>query len=78
MDFLHATIDDLLIIAEMNKQLIRDEGHRNGMDIAQLETRMRQWLVSEYEAVLFIKVVHLPDMPCISGAPIISICGSCL
>jgi GNAT superfamily N-acetyltransferase len=37
----------------MNHQLIRDEGHRNAMSVAELETRMRAWLEGEYQAVLF-------------------------
>jgi GNAT superfamily N-acetyltransferase len=37
----------------MNWQLIRDEGHRNPMTVAELERRMSDWLDGEYEAVLF-------------------------
>jgi len=49
-----ATAGDCPALAELNHQLIRDEGHRNAMTIAQLEARMRQWLASgEYRAVLF-------------------------
>lgn len=49
-----ATAEDCPTLAEMNYQLIRDEGHRNPMTIPQLEERMRGWLASgEYRAILF-------------------------
>lgn len=49
-----ATAADCPLLAELNHQLIRDEGHRNTMNPAQLEERMRSWLQSgEYTAVLF-------------------------
>ena len=42
------------MLAAWNYQLIRDEGHRNPMDVWELEERMRGWLVSgEYQAILF-------------------------
>jgi len=28
----------------MNYQLIRDEGHRNSMNVMELKLRMREWL----------------------------------
>ena len=37
----------------MNFRLIKDEGHRNSMDIPQLSERMAAWLRGEYQAVLF-------------------------
>jgi GNAT superfamily N-acetyltransferase len=37
----------------MNAELIQDEGHSNPMSAAQLEDRMRSWLSTEYNAVLF-------------------------
>ncbi len=49
-----ATADDCPMLAEWNHQLIRDEGHRNPMIVAELEERMRGWLTSgEYRAVIF-------------------------
>jgi len=49
-----ATPKDCPVLAELNHQLIRDEGHRNKMDFPQLEQRMRGWLqTGEYSAVLF-------------------------
>ena len=53
MTFRPATTDDCSLLAELNHQLIRDEGHRNPMTVAELEQRMRDWLTSEYRAVLY-------------------------
>ena len=51
--FRRATLDDCALLAELNHQLIRDEGHRNKMTVPELEQRMENWLASEYTAVLF-------------------------
>lgn len=51
--FRRATLNDCALLAELNHQLIRDEGHRNPMTVPELEQRMRGWLASEYAAVLF-------------------------
>jgi ribosomal protein S18 acetylase RimI-like enzyme len=48
-----ATVEDARLLAELNHQLIADEGHGNSMDMDQLEQRMLNWLDSEYQAVLF-------------------------
>jgi len=48
-----ATEDDLSILAELNFQLIKDEGHSNPMSVKELKDRMACWLVSEYSAALF-------------------------
>jgi predicted acetyltransferase len=53
MTFRPATIDDCPLLAVLNRQLIRDEGHRNRMTVAELEQRMRGWLSSEYRAVIY-------------------------
>ena len=53
MTYRRATPDDCSLLAELNHQLIRDEGHRNSMTVAELERRMRDWLTSEYRAVLY-------------------------
>jgi GNAT superfamily N-acetyltransferase len=54
MKYRVATYEDCPTLAVLNYQLIRDEGHRNPMTIAQLEERMRGWLTSgEYRVVLF-------------------------
>lgn len=48
-----ATLDDCRLLAELNQQLIRDEGHRNPMTVPELEQRMRGWLAGEYRAILY-------------------------
>jgi predicted acetyltransferase len=53
MTFRCATLNDCALLAELNHQLIRDEGHRNPMTVPELEQRMKGWLASEYEAVIF-------------------------
>jgi ribosomal protein S18 acetylase RimI-like enzyme len=53
MNFRRATVDHCRQLAELNHQLIRDEGHRNKMTIAELEQRMHGWIVSQYGAILF-------------------------
>jgi predicted acetyltransferase len=37
----------------MNQQLIEDEGHRNPMNLSELEMRMRSLLAGDYTATLF-------------------------
>ncbi len=47
-------MSDCAILAEMNHQLIRDEGHRNPMTEPELAERMRGWLSGgRYRAILF-------------------------
>ena len=53
MNFRRATLDDCALLAELNHQLIQDEGHSNQMTVAELEQRMRSWLSSEYAGVIF-------------------------
>jgi predicted acetyltransferase len=53
VNFRKATESDCALLAELNHQLIRDEGHRNAMTVPELEQRMKDWLASEYAAVLF-------------------------
>src|SRR5687768_15264034 len=49
-----ASDDDCSMLAAWNQQLIEDEGHRNPMNVAELEQRMCKWLTSgEYKAVIF-------------------------
>src|SRR5580704_12658770 len=55
MNFRCATLNDCALLAEMNHQLIRDEGHRNKMTVPQLEQRMKGWLATDYVAVIFEK-----------------------
>src|SRR3954467_9781170 len=51
--FRRATLDDCALLAELNHQLIRDEGHRNKMTVPELEQRMKGWLASEYAGMMF-------------------------
>ena len=53
MKYRAATLDDCSRLAELNHQLIRDEGHRNAMTVPELEQRMRSWLSGEYRAVVY-------------------------
>jgi len=48
-----ATKRDCRILAELNQQLVADELHRNRMNVAELEERMKNWLDEAYEAVVF-------------------------
>jgi RimJ/RimL family protein N-acetyltransferase len=47
-----ATLLDVPLLAAMNQQLIQDEGSRNPMTLAELEERMREWLASNWQAVV--------------------------
>ncbi len=51
---------DISLLAEMNHQLIQDEGHRNPMTVPELERRMVNFLQGEYEAVIFWLEGNLP------------------
>ncbi len=53
LEYKFATQEDVTLLAEMNQQLIRDEGHRNKMTLPQLQERMSGWLQGEYTAVIF-------------------------
>src|SRR6266571_169811 len=53
MKFRFATLDDCQLLAQMNHQLIQDEGHRNPMTVPELEQRMGGWLAGEYRAVIY-------------------------
>lgn len=47
-----ASLDDCSLLAAMNSQLIKDEGHRNPMDMQELSKRMERWLQGEYQAAI--------------------------
>ena len=53
MLFRTATTDDIPELAVLNAALIRDEGHRNTMTVAELELRMRKLFDQGHSAVLF-------------------------
>ena len=55
MKYRPATLTDCQLLAELNHQLIEDEGHRNSNTVAELAERMRVWLAGKYSAVLFTK-----------------------
>jgi len=55
LQYKFATQEDVSLLAEMNQQLICDEGHRNKMALPQLKERMLDWLQGEYTAVIFSK-----------------------
>ncbi len=54
MDYRTASEGDLPLLAELNQQLIHDEGYANPMSVAELENRMRGWLIRAYTAVMFL------------------------
>lgn len=54
MKIIQAQDNDIIQLAEMNQQLIKDEGHRNNMSLNQLYERMSHWLSGEYKAAIFI------------------------
>jgi predicted acetyltransferase len=53
MNFRFANANDCALLAELNHQLIRDEGHRNKMTVPELEQRMKDWIASEYAVAIF-------------------------
>ncbi|HSI83441.1 MAG TPA: GNAT family N-acetyltransferase [Candidatus Methylacidiphilales bacterium] len=53
MTYAFATGADASLLGELNLQLIHDEGHRNLMTAGELAERMRDWLATEYKAVIF-------------------------
>ncbi len=48
------TLADVTTLAHMNKRLIEDEGGANPMSLEQLETRLKNWLSSEWRGVIFL------------------------
>jgi GNAT superfamily N-acetyltransferase len=53
MQFRSATLADVPVLAELNRQLIEDEGHRNPMGLVELGERMRAWVAGEYRVIVF-------------------------
>ncbi|CCN68298.1 GNAT family N-acetyltransferase [Vibrio nigripulchritudo] len=53
MEIFTATKDDLEVLADLNEQLIQDEGHRHSRNKRELLLRMERWLSNEYSAALF-------------------------
>ena len=54
MDFRTATPTDIPELAVLNAALIRDEGHRIRLTVAEFEARMRKFFHEGHVAVLFI------------------------
>lgn len=48
------TIEDVLILARMNKCLIEDERSSNPMDLMQLTERMKGFIEGDYDAYFFM------------------------
>jgi GNAT superfamily N-acetyltransferase len=55
LTFRKASLDDVPLLAQMNKQLIEDESSRNPMTLEELEARMTRWLEKDYEAVFMVR-----------------------
>lgn len=53
MEIKKCTLDDVSLLAVLNKQLIEDEQSNNPMTLKELEERMRGFLSSEYNAYFF-------------------------
>jgi GNAT superfamily N-acetyltransferase len=53
MFFRRASEADYEVLAAMNQQLIKDEGHRNPMSVAELEQRIKFWVAGDYRGVIF-------------------------
>ena len=54
MTYREAKPADYPLLGSLNHQLIRDEGHRNPMNVVELTARMRRWIGSgDYLAKLF-------------------------
>lgn len=53
MNYRFAGNSDVHCLAVMNHSLIRDEGHRNQMTIDQLASRMVEFFLDGYRAVIF-------------------------
>jgi ribosomal protein S18 acetylase RimI-like enzyme len=54
IDIKECTLEDVILLAEMNKQLIEDEKSNNPMDIIQLRNRMIEFLNNGYKAFFFM------------------------
>jgi GNAT superfamily N-acetyltransferase len=49
-----ATIENVELLVEMNKQLIQDEVSRNPMNIAELTNRMRNFILGNWNTVFIL------------------------
>ena len=53
LTFVRANDSDVTCLAELNFQLIQDEGHRNRMSVEELQQRISDWLREDYSGYLF-------------------------
>ncbi len=54
LTYRRTTSADYALLGALNHQLIRDEGHRNPMNVTQLTERMRRWLgTKDYTGRIF-------------------------
>lgn len=53
IDYRYARAADAPLLAELNLQLIEDEGSRTRLSVPELTDRMRAWLESGYRAAIF-------------------------
>lgn len=60
-----ASLQDSALLANMNRQLIEDEGSRNPMSLQELEQRMLSWLSSPEWRVVLIEVDGEPAGYCL-------------
>lgn len=54
-----ASTNDVALLASMNQHLIADEASRNPMSLAELDSRMKNWLDGDWQAI----VVELDEEP---------------
>ena len=55
MQIQKCTLENVPLLAQMNKRLIEDEKSTNSMTVAELEERMHGFLGTEYSAYFFIE-----------------------
>jgi len=53
LNYRRAKVQDVPLLARLNQQLIEDEGHSNPMTLPELVERMRHWLGTGYNAIIF-------------------------
>jgi GNAT superfamily N-acetyltransferase len=53
LNFRKARTQDAALLAQLNQQLIQDEGHANAATVSELTERMRQWLATSYAGIIF-------------------------
>ena len=59
MQIQKCTLEDVPLLAQMNKQLIDDEKSTNPMTVTELEERMRGFISKDYSAYFFCMMIPL-------------------